>query len=338
MKALYYPDWDRLTVTERPDPTPAAGEVVVRVASCGLCGSELETFAARSPRRTPPLIMGHEFCGTVEALGADVSGWAVGDRVVSNAVVPCGTCVRCQRGDTHLCADRQIFGMHRPGAFAERVAVPARCLLPWPEGLPAEAACLAEPLANGVHVVHRTQTLRPQTVVVLGAGPIGLMCQQAFQTLAEAEVLVSDLVPERLEVARALGAVATVDARHDDLVSIVRAHTDGEGADVVVDAVGTADTKRQSLGACRAGGGAVWIGLHEDAATLGTYGITLPEKTVYGTYAATMDELQHALDLMASGRVDVTSWVQAFPLDDGADAFRRMLAADGADLKAVLVP
>jgi L-iditol 2-dehydrogenase len=112
--------------------------------------------------------MGHEFCGVREDTGA---------KVVSNSLVPCGECLRCRRGDTHLCGRRQIFGMHRLGAFAERVNVPARCLIPWPPNLPAEAACLAEPLANGVHIFNLIRSLAPRRVLVIGAGPIGLMCQ-----------------------------------------------------------------------------------------------------------------------------------------------------------------
>lgn len=338
MQALHYPDWDTLEVIEQTRPEIASDEVLLRVAACGICGSELETFASRSARRTPPLIMGHEFCGTVEALGADVSGWRRGDRVVSNAVVPCGDCVRCERGDATLCARRQVFGMHRMGAFAEVVAVPERCLIPWPEDLLAEAACLAEPLANGVHIVELVRHRAPRTAVVVGAGPIGLMCQQALQVMLDVEVVVSDLVPERLSVASRLGANGTVAANAEALTEVVHAWTDGEGVDLVVDAVGSEATKRQSLDVCRPGGAVVWIGLHGDAMTLDSYGVTLPEKTIYGTYAAHLHELAQALDLMVSGRVDVQSWVQSFPLSDGVEAFHRMLAAQGFDLKAVLLP
>lgn len=336
MRALHYPAWDELVVTDRPRPDLAADEVLLRVAACGICGSELETFAACSPRRTPPWIMGHEFCGTVERVGAEVSSWQRGDRVVSNAVVPCGDCVRCQRGDATLCARRQVFGMHREGAFAEFVAVPDRCLIPWPEGLPAEAACLAEPLANGVHVVGLVAHRTPSRVVVIGAGPIGLMCQQAVQALLGATTIVSDRLPERLAVAERLGAERV--AAPEALAEIVHELTDGEGADLVVDAVGAAATKRQSLEVCRPGGAVVWIGLHGDAMTLDSYGVTLPEKTIYGTYAAHLHELEQALELMTQGRVDVQSWVQTAPLEAGADLFRRMLAPTGTDLKAVLIP
>jgi L-iditol 2-dehydrogenase len=282
--------------------------------------------------------MGHEFCGTIAETGDEVRAWQVGARVVSNSLVPCGRCGRCARGDTHLCAERQIFGMHRPGAFAEYVNVPGRCLLPWPENLPAPAAALAEPLANGLHVVNLTRHLPAATALVIGAGPIGLFCQQALQVERGARVFVADLSPERLAVAEKLGAARVINPREEDVAKVVLAATGGEGADLTVDAVGAAITKKNSLDALRPGGASVWIGLHENTVTLDTYGITLPEKQVLGTYAAKLEELRLALDLMASGRVDALSWVQSFPLTAGAEAFQRMLAAKGADIKGVLCP
>jgi len=338
MRVLYYPEFDRLDVREIEVTPPRPDEVSVRVVACGLCGSELETFKNRSPRRQPPLVMGHEFCGVIDTVGAEVRDWKPGARVVSNSLVPCGRCVRCQRGDTHLCAERQIFGMHRPGAFAERVNVPARCLIPWPDGLPAEAAALAEPMANGIHVVNLTRHLPAATALVIGAGPIGLFCQQALQVLRGTRVWVADLSPERLAVARKLGAVDVIDPRAQDAAKVMQAVTGGEGADLVVDAVGAAATKRTSLDALRPGGATVWIGLHENSIPVDSYAITLPEKQVLGTYAAKIEELQQALGLMASGRVDAQSWVQRFSLADSVTAFQRMLAAKGADLKAVICP
>jgi len=340
-----------------PVPEVAAGEVLVRVHACGICGSELETFKGRSERRTPPLVMGHEYCGEIASVGGGVSGWKVGDRVVGNSVVPCGQCIRCGRGDTHLCAKRQVFGMHRAGAFAEYVNVPARILMPWPDGVPAEMACLAEPLGNGVHVTELVRLLRPQKVVVIGAGPIGLMCQIAMQELLGAQVMVTDLDKSRESVARGLGAVnlphplplptqqvqmppppapPPLPQQRGDINTTEHLNkwTEGEGADVVIDAVGAAATKRQSLEWVRPGGAAVWIGLHGNEMQLETYGITLPEKFVYGTYAAKIDDLRVALDLMAAGKVETASWVSVYPLSKGVEAFHD--AMDAKCIKVVL--
>jgi threonine dehydrogenase-like Zn-dependent dehydrogenase len=338
LKALLYPRFDELKIEVLADPTPAAGDVVLRVAACGLCGSELESFKNRSPRRQPPLVMGHEFCGVVEETGAGVDRALLGRRVVSNSLVPCERCVRCRRGDTHLCAHRQIFGMHRAGAFAERVVVPAGVLLPWPDELPAAAACLAEPLGNGIHVVNLTRHLPAATAVVIGAGPIGLMCQQALQTLRGSRVMVADLSPGRLAVAERLGAARTVVTKDADLPAEARAWTEGEGVDLVVDAAGSATTKRLSIAALRPGGAAVWIGLHGDRVEIDSYQVTLPERQILGTYAARKDELATALELMRTGRVEVASWVETAPLEESVAVFRRMLAPGDHDLKAVFTP
>ncbi|WP_438479022.1 zinc-dependent alcohol dehydrogenase [Oleiharenicola lentus] len=338
MRAFHYPEFDRLEIRDVAPAQLRSDEVCIRVAACGLCGSELETFKNRSPRRTPPLVMGHEFCGTIDELGGEVRGWEKGARVVSNSLVPCGHCVRCHRGDTHLCADRQIFGMHRPGAFAEFVNVPARCLIAWPENVSAEAAALSEPIANGIHVVNLTQHLPAATALVIGAGPIGLFCQQALQVLRGSRVFVADLSVERLAVAKKLGAARVINPRNEDVAQIMLAETGGEGVDLSVDAVGGTITKKTSLEALRPGGATVWIGLHENSMQVETYNITLPEKQVFGTYAAKLSELEQALDLLAEGKIDATSWVQRFKLEDSVDAFDRMLAAKGADIKAVICP
>ncbi len=338
MRTLHYPAFDQLEIRDIDEVAPQPDEVKLKVAACGICGSELESYKNKSPRRPPPLVMGHEFCGTIVETGSEVQDWQVGAKVVSNSLVPCGKCVRCDRGDTHLCANRQIFGMHRPGAFAEYVNVPARCLIPWPENLPAEAAALAEPMANGIHVVHVSRHLPVHVALVIGAGPIGLFCQQALQVLRGSKVYVADLSPERLAVAKKLGAARVINPLEEDVTKIIMEETGGEGADLSVDAVGSGLTKRTSLDAIRPGGATVWIGLHEDTMTFDSYNVTLPEKQVLGTYAATIDELRQALDLMSAGKVDALSWVQRFPLVDGVSAFQRMLAAKGADIKAVVCP
>lgn len=228
--------------------------------------------------------------------------------------------------------------MHRPGAFAEFVNVPARCLIAWPENVPAESAALAEPLANGIHIVNLTRHLPVSTALVIGAGPIGLFCQQALQVLRGARVFVADLSPERLAVAKKLGAAGIINPREQDVAKVLADATAGEGADLTVDAVGGNITKKTSLDALRPGGTTVWIGLFENTISLDSYGITLPEKQVFGTYAAKIEELKTALELMSAGKVDALSWIQRFSLDESDIAFRRMLAAQGTDLKAVICP
>lgn len=338
MLVLNYPAYDVLETAQFPRPETAPGEIVVQVSACGICGSELETFARRSPRRTPPLLMGHEFCGVVASTSGNSGGPSVGDRVVVNAIVPCGACRSCQMGNTHLCPRRQVFGMHRPGAFAEYVSVPEICVLPWPEDVPAASACLAEPLANGVHVAELLRGVPAHDVVVIGAGSIGLCVLQALTRLVEARVIVSDLRYERLEYARALGAFRTVVDTGGALHTVVRELTDDEGVDVAVDAVGTAATKRMSLSLVRPGGTVVWIGLHDDEVPIPTYDVTLRERRILGTYGATMQDLAASIRMMQRSEVDMSSWVTVAPLSDGVAAFRRQLDPDSGVVKTVLRP
>jgi L-iditol 2-dehydrogenase len=228
--------------------------------------------------------------------------------------------------------------MNRAGGFAEYVGVPERCLIAWPESLAAEGASLAEPLANGVHVVGLTRQVNPAVVAILGAGPIGLLCQQAFQSLSSADVIVADLIPERLSVAARLGANTVIDSRKEDFVQTILKLTGGEGVDVVVDAVGSELSKNQSLAATRPGGAAVWIGLHENSVTIKSHEVTLSERRVQGSYAASLNELRTAVELLASGRVEWASWIKTYPLVVGVEAFHTMLAAQGDNIKGVLIP
>jgi L-iditol 2-dehydrogenase len=338
MKALLYPAYDELEIAEQPVPTPGPGEALVRVAACGICGSELEAFKKRSPRRVPPLIMGHEFCGIVDSVGHGVSTVRPGERVVSHSLISCGRCSSCATGRIHLCVNRKIYGMQSGGAFAEYVAAPETTLIKWPDSVSAEAACLTEPLANGVHVANLVRGFDPASVAVIGAGAIGLFCQQALQSMLGCSVYVVDLIAERLAAATSLGARGTFNSASDDVVAAVQDVTAGLGADVVVDAVGAGITKRLSLALTRPGGATVWIGTHENSITIDSADITLNERHVMGSYAATMTELQFALDLITDGKVDAESWTKQYPLESGVAAFQTMLSAKGDDIKAILKP
>jgi 2-desacetyl-2-hydroxyethyl bacteriochlorophyllide A dehydrogenase len=337
MKALFYPSYDQLSLTDLPIPEIEENEVLLRVKACGICSSEIETFKSKSPRRVPPLIMGHEFCGEIVAVGANVSTHKTGDNVVSNSVISCGECSTCKRGQTNLCANRQVFGMHRQGAFGEFVNVPAKSLIPMPATLRPEIACLAEPLANGIHMVNLTRQLNPEKVLILGAGPIGLLAQQAFRELTGADIIVADLKDDRLDVALKNGAIKAVNPSSTDLAAVVAEVTGGEGVDVAIDAVGTAQTNAQALQAVRPGGVVVLIGLYENARALQSYDIVLPEKHVTGTYAATSEEMAEAVRLLAKGQIDASSWIHYYSLDEGVKAFTDMMTARPEHIKSVIL-
>lgn len=333
MHALLYADWETLVMSEQPTPVPTVGEVLIHVEAAGICGSELEAVRKHSPRRTPPLILGHEFTGRIAQVGPGVDDFGVGQPVVANAVIACGACPPCRRGASHLCQYRTLFGMHRPGAFAEYVTAPASALLPRPEGVEPRAAALTEPLANGVHIAGLLAETAVDTVAVFGVGPIGLLAMQALKATRKTRIAVVDTNPNRLELAVSLGADCAFDPSARETM-FAWAGEDGFAA--TVDAVGAAATKRASIEVLRAGGTAVWIGLHENESPLGSYDLILPEKRVLGSYACTMDELAQALAWIADDRVDVRSWTSEFPLARADHAFLTMLKPGPTDVKGVI--
>lgn len=335
MKALFYPEWGKLDLQEIDRPVLDDGEVLIRVARCGICGSELDTFRTRSPRRQPPLVMGHEFCGWVEATRNTRNRWPDGQAVIAHALVHCCQCPPCQRGDTNLCVHRQVFGMQRPGAFAEYVAVPERVLIPWRDDLPADTAVFAEPLANGINALRQGSSGRRSRVVVIGAGPIGLMCLFAAKKIYHSDVIVADRIIERVDAARLLGADLAVHVPGQSMADAMHHHWGGAAAEYVIDAVGSSETKKISLELAEPGGTIVWVGMHDDLIHCSSYGLTLHQKTLAGTYSGSMSDLTQAIQLLATEHLD-TSWVSRYPLEDGMAAFQAMLQPTRGSIKAIL--
>lgn len=339
MKALVYPAWDTLEIREVEPPIPAPGEVVLSVAAAGICGSELEAVASRSPRRPPPLVMGHEFCGEIVALGPGVADLRLGDRVAVNSIVSCQRCSECRAGAPHLCPRRQVFGMNRPGAFAEQVAVPAAAVLPLPERVSPLEGALVEPLANAVHVWSLLGPRFPETVVVFGCGPIGLLTLQVAKAAGALRLVAVDQSDARLELAHRLGAEPLFNPGRHAVVAEVRAFTRGRGADVTIDAVGAAETRRAAVESARPGGAIGWIGLHADATELPGREVVLGERWIAGSYAVTFRDLETAVALFAHGKIEIEPWVRPFPLEEGPGVFRQLLTAPPAEYaKALLLP
>jgi L-iditol 2-dehydrogenase len=322
-----------------PAPSPKAGEVVLRVLAVGICGSELHGFAIHAPRRTPPLIMGHEFAGEILAVGEGVIGHRSGDKVAVNSTISCGMCEACVDGDPHVCRTAEVFGTRRPGAFADQVAVPVSTLLPMPENVTAVQASLMEPLGNGVHAWSMIRRRFPETVVIFGAGAIGLFTLQVAKVGGAGRLAVVDVSRARLAVAQRLGAERTFNARTDDVLAGIREFTRDRGADVAIDAVGAASTRDLAVKVIRKGCECVWLGLHDDATTVGGLDIVLGEKTVYGSFAVRPRDLTTALDLLGAGKITLEPWVRTFPLADGVKVFTQLVTAPPDDyIKAVLLP
>ncbi|MDR7545193.1 MAG: L-threonine 3-dehydrogenase, partial [Armatimonadota bacterium] len=239
---------------------PGRADVLIRVAAGGICGTDLPIYRwdpwAQS-RIRPPRIIGHEFCGTVAAIGADVTAVAVGDRVAGECHIACGWCSRCRHGQAHICERLEIVGVDRDGAFAEYVVLPATNAWRLDPAIPLEIAAIMDPLGNAVHTALATD-ITTKAVAITGCGPIGLMAIPVCRMAGAALVVASDVRPGRLALARRMGADVTMDARGEDVVKRIRRLTDGQGADAVLEMSGHPAGIRDALRAVRSGG---WVGL-----------------------------------------------------------------------------
>ncbi len=243
MKALLLTEVKKLQVVELPDPTCGPGDLLVRVKACGICGSDIHGFDGSSGRRIPPLVMGHEAAGIVQAVGQDVRGFRVGDRVTFDSTVSCGSCHYSRKGSINLCENRQVLGVscnefRRQGAFAELVTVPQNIAYPIPDSLPFEHAAMIEAVSIAVHATNRTPRSIGGSVVVVGAGMIGLLCIQTLKIAGFSKIIAVDLEDEKLQLAKTLGATHTVNARTEDPVNAVLHWTNQRGADAAMEVVG----------------------------------------------------------------------------------------------------
>ncbi|MEM9018622.1 MAG: galactitol-1-phosphate 5-dehydrogenase, partial [Verrucomicrobiota bacterium] len=265
MKALTLTAYNEFEYGDTPDPEIAPNEVLVAVKACGICGSDIHGMDGSSGRRIPPIIMGHEAAGEIAAVGANVSNWAVGNRVTFDSTVYCGDCPECDSGQVNLCPTRNVLGVscedyRRHGAFAEFVKVPQHILYAIPDELSYEQAAFAEPVSIALHGVNRLPLKQGDSAVVIGAGLIGLLVVQALKAKGAGTVVAVDLDEKRLELAKKLGADATLmsDESVPSQVRMIVGNPDG--ADVSVEVVGFGPTINLAIDSVRKGGSISCVG------------------------------------------------------------------------------
>jgi 6-hydroxycyclohex-1-ene-1-carbonyl-CoA dehydrogenase len=328
-----------LLVQDVPTPAPAAGEILVRVAACGVCHTDLHYIDHGTPTFTPPpLILGHEISGTVEALGDGVVGWKLGDRVLLPAVYGCGQCRMCREGRENICERMVMFGNNVDGGYAEIVVAPAKDALPLPESIPlVEGAIIADALTTPYHAVVNRGRVRPgDQVVVFGCGGIGLNVVQIAAVLG-ARVIAVDLVEEKLEWAKRLGAAETIrPSQAERLDKAVRKMTDG-GADIAFEAIGLPATQEQAFACLRAGGRLVLVGFAGEAMRLDGGRAMYREMEVIGSLGCRAVDYRRVIQMVARGRLQVAELVTArFPLERINDAFETL--RQGKGVRSVVTP
>jgi len=340
MKALLLSEYRRLEIAEVATPQAAIGELLVRVAACGICGSDVHGYDGSSGRRIPPIVMGHEAAGTIAQVGRGVTGFAEGDRVTFDSTVFCGQCANCLRGDINLCDRREVLGVscgdyRRAGAFAEFVSVPAQIVHRLPDKLSFEEAALLEAVAVALHAVSLRTIEAGASALVIGAGTIGVLLQQALRVAGCSHVFVSDPDRTRLALSRRLGATQTLSDRVPERILEL---TKGNGVDVAIEAVGKTESIGNAIDSVRKGGVVILVGNIAPEIKLPLQKVVSRQLRLQGS-CASAGEYPRAIELMASGKIQVKPLITAVaPLVDGPQWFERLHAGEPNLMKVILTP
>ncbi|MBZ5726076.1 MAG: galactitol-1-phosphate 5-dehydrogenase [Acidobacteriia bacterium] len=334
MNALLLRDYMKLELVQMAEPAIAAGDVLVRVRACGICGSDVHGLDGATGRRIPPLVMGHEAAGEVAAVGSGVSDLRVGDRVTFDSTISCGHCPYCARGEANLCDHREVLGVspgpyRRHGAFAEYIAVPRPIVYRLPDNLTFEQAALIEAVSVAIHAVALTP-LRPQdSVAVVGSGMIGLLVVQALRHAGCARVVAIDTNEQRLRLARQLGATATANAADAGAV---------RDLDAAIECVGASEPVAAALACVRKGGAVTLVGNLAAHVEFPLQAVVTRQIRVQGSCASS-GEYPAAMEMMATGAIQVDPLISAVaPLAEGPAWFDRLYRHEPGLMKVILRP
>lgn len=338
MKAAVFhaPGDVRVEQVAEPGP-PGPEELLIRVSKAALCGTDSAEWDHGPLLAQPPVVLGHEFTGTVVSAGPGSDRFPAGTRVVSGAGISCGTCEWCDAGRTNLCARYQTLGLHRDGGLAELVLSPAPICQPVPDGLDDVAAAMAQPLAVAMHAARRGRAAPGRSCAVIGAGGIGAFIVAAAAALGADPVIAIDVADGRLDTAAALGAAVTVNADRQDAASAVQAATQQQGAHVVIEASGAAAGPSAALAMVRRGGDVVIVGLQPHPVPVDLFAVSTREVDVHGTLAHVCGEdLGEAVALLAGTPLAASVLGDVISLDDLIEGGLRPLAERKAHGKIVV--
>lgn len=319
MQAAIFDAAFAIRMAEAPKPAPKSGEVLVAVDAAGLCAGDLYIYLGRNPYVTYPRVGGHEIAGRIVGYGAETSGPAIGTRVVVEPFIGCGHCYPCRVGKPNCCANLKIIGVHQDGGFADFVAAPIDHIHVVPDGLSAFRASFAEPVAIGVQACRRGQVTADDTVLILGAGPIGLALVEVARARG-AKVYITDIVEDRLHTAADLGAT-TIPSGEGFLDEVMRI-TNGEGMPVLIEATGNVKAMESTVDLVAAGGRIVIVGLVKQGMTISLPGLDLTRKemTIVGSRASA-GCFPESLALLASGAIRYPNIATPFSLASAPKVF-----------------
>jgi L-iditol 2-dehydrogenase len=333
--AVWYGGKD-VRIEELPIPRVNNRDVLVKVKSSGICGSDLHAFEGRSKRRVPPLVMGHEFAGIVADAGVDVQDFRNGDRIVVEPKLSCGKCDACRNGKTNICSDLKFIGLHAPGGFAEYVKVPAEDCHKLPDDVSFDEASIIEPLAVAIHALEITPK-KTDDLLVIGAGVVGLLITMVAAKTTGRNVIVSDVFDYKLELAKKLGASVAINSKSRSLSEKVVELTIGKGVDAVIEAVGIQQTLQQAMTAVKKGGHVTVTGLQEQEMLIDVMKLVNHEITLRGGYLYTTADFEASLSLAASKALPLSALVtHAFPLTEISKAVAALTNPTEEPIKILL--
>jgi L-iditol 2-dehydrogenase len=345
MKAAVFYGPEDLRLERVPEPKAAGDQLLLKTAACAVCGSDVRTYHFGASNITGPVIIGHEVTGTVVEVGGDVTGFAVGQRVAVAPAIPCGDCRYCRRGIQTMCDNLRSIGYQFDGGFAEYMAVPhsairAGCVNTIPDNLSFQEAALAEPLACVINAQELLAVGMEDTVVVLGAGPVGCLHASLAKVRGARKVILVDIQERRLELAREFGADVFINGAAEKVEERVREETDGDGATVVIVAAPSAQAQAQAVTLAAKRGRVDFFGglpKSDPFVSVNANLIHYRELFIMGAYGSKPSHNRLALELLAGGRVKASSLVgMVVPLEEvkqGIDAIAR-----GRVLKVVVQP
>ncbi len=345
MKAVLFRGIEDVAVTEVPDPQLGGSELLLRVETCAVCGTDVKMFHHGYAAAKFPLVPGHELAGTIERIQGTFPGLKEGMRVAVAPNIPCGVCSFCRRGEQTACDSLETIGVHRDGGFAEFLVLPAKavtsgCVFPIPDDVPSEQAALIDPASCAVNACELSRVKPGDTVVVIGAGPAGCLCVEVSRAFGASRTILVQRSPIRLAQARFTGASIFVDSSREDALAEVREATGGRGADVVVVACGVAEAQEQAMQmVAKRGSVNLFGGLPRSSPIihLDSNLVHYKEFSIVGTHGGSNRHCAIALSLIADGRIRSRDYVsRRFALSEFPSA---LAAAEGkAGLKMFVSP
>ena len=329
---------EKILLEEVRIPPVGEGEVLIKVKVCGICGSDIHSYRGKHPFVYPPIVLGHEFSGVVHRAGARVKNFFPGNRVVVEPNIVCGKCYNCLHCRYNICTDLKVIGcVGYNGAFAQYVCVPQSKVIKIPDKISFEEAALIEPLAVAVHAVKRSGQKLSDTVIVLGAGTIGLLVIQVAKLAGAGKVVTTDLLDYRLKKVQELGGDRVINSQSKDLVKLIQEEYGRDGIDLIYDCVGIEETISQAIQIARKGIRIMIVGVPEEKINVDLSLVQDRELELIGVLMYTREDFTTAIDLIQNKKIKVKPLItHQFKLKDTEKAFNMITEREKEVLKVLI--